>query len=73
MTDPTPLPGLDEPATVETEQGRPVVVCRDCGEPLTATDSRRWQLGPHCRRKHGIHAVRRPGRFYIDQDAIPGT
>lgn len=59
MTDPTPLPGLDEPATVETEQGRPRVVCRICRRPLTGP-ARARGTAPH------------PGRFDIDQEQLPG-
>lgn len=67
-----PLPGLatDE----ELAAGRPVVECRDCGRPLTGREARAWGRGRGCRHKYGADAtVRRPGRFEVEQDGIPGV
>ncbi|WP_335978341.1 MULTISPECIES: DUF6011 domain-containing protein [Streptomycetaceae] len=67
-----PLPGLatDE----ELAAGRRVVRCGMCGQPLSDAESRAWGLGENCRRKlGGDRAVRRPGRFEVEQDGIPGV
>jgi hypothetical protein len=67
--DPAPLPGLPEVVAA----GRPVVECRDCGRPLTGREARSWGRGRACRHKHGDWTIRRPGRFDIEQDGLPGT
>jgi hypothetical protein len=63
----TPLP-LDAPQP----QGRPRVVCALCEEPLTASESRRWQLGPRCRRKLGLVGGSGVGRFVVEQEGLFG-
>lgn len=62
-----PLTGLDlGPA------GEPSVVCCElCKAGLTNTASRRWGVGRDCRRKLGLTSLRRPGRFTIEQEALP--
>jgi len=65
--DPTPLP-LEAPQP----QGRPRVVCVLCDEPLTAVESRRWALGPRCRRKLGLSSGPGVGRFDVPQDGLFG-
>jgi hypothetical protein len=65
--DPTPLP-LDPPQP----QGRPLVTCALCDEPLTASESRRWALGPRCRRKLGVGGGPGVGRFDVPQDGLFG-
>ncbi|MEW1859559.1 DUF6011 domain-containing protein [Streptomyces sp. NBC_00669] len=72
MPSDAPLPGL---ATDEelAAAGRRVVLCGMCGHPLSDAESRAWGLGENCRRKLGGNAsVRRPGRFEVDQEGIPG-
>ncbi|WP_328912348.1 MULTISPECIES: DUF6011 domain-containing protein [unclassified Streptomyces] len=67
-----PLPGLatDE----ELAAGRRVVRCGMCGRPLTGRDARLRGLGDGCRHKlGGDAAVRRPGRFEVEQDGLPGV
>lgn len=68
--DPAPLPGLatDE----ELAAGLPVVECDLCGHPLTSRWARLRRLGDDCAHKLGYRDVRRPGRFEVEQDAIPG-
>ncbi|MEU4095204.1 DUF6011 domain-containing protein [Streptomyces sp. NPDC026673] len=69
--EPFPLPGLspdEQPA-----ERRPRVLCADCHRPLTAHDARLWGRGPGCRRKHGLGAAPRIGRFDVEQDRLPGT
>jgi hypothetical protein len=68
--DPTPLPGLLPELPAE---GRPLVVCRLCEEPLTAAESRRWGLGRHCRRKLGLSSGPGVGRFEVEQETLPET
>lgn len=68
--DPTPLP-LDSPEP--QPQGRPLVQCTECDEPLTAAESRRWGLGPRCRRKLGVSSGPGVGRFEVEQEGIPGV
>ncbi|WP_282792929.1 DUF6011 domain-containing protein [Streptomyces sp. CC224B] len=48
---------------------RPVVTCTECKAKLTDSVSRRWALGPRCRA--GIHGAPDPGRFAVEQDALP--
>lgn len=52
---------------------RPLVVCRLCDEPLTASESRRWALGPRCRRKLGLSSGPGVGRFDVPQETLPET
>lgn len=69
--DPAPLPGLatDE----ELAAGRHVVLCGMCGRPLKATRARLVGLGEGCAHKLGQDpVVRRPGRFEVEQEGIPG-
>jgi hypothetical protein len=68
--DRTPLP-LDSPQP--QPEGRPRVQCLLCDEPLTASESRRWALGPRCRRKLGVGGAPGVGRFEVEQDTIPGA
>ncbi len=65
-----PLPGLDDnPAA-----GVPVVRCRMCHRPLTTPEARLYRLGPECAHKlGGDPVVRRPARFEIEQDQLPGA
>ncbi|MFI0900586.1 DUF6011 domain-containing protein [Streptomyces sp. NPDC020983] len=71
LPDPAPLSGLtadEEPA------GRAVVRCGMCGRPLTSREARRYGAGEGCRRKlGGDPAVRRPGRFEVEQETLPGA
>jgi hypothetical protein len=60
------------PLEVPQRQGRPLVTCALCDEPLTASESRRWKLGPRCRRKLGVGSGPGVGRFDVPQDGIPG-
>ncbi|MFD5878448.1 DUF6011 domain-containing protein [Streptomyces yangpuensis] len=50
---------------------RPLVRCLDCGAPLTDAESRRWARGPNCR--SGIASGPVPGRFNVEQGALPDT
>ncbi len=72
MTADAPLPGLatdDEMLAA----GRRVVTCALCGHLLTDAESRTWGAGERCRRKLGGDVtVRRPGRFDVEQDGLPG-
>jgi hypothetical protein len=66
-----PLPGL---LPVEPpEQGRPRVVCQDCGRPLTGAVARRWGRGEDCRRKLGLTGGPGPGRFEVEQEGLFGA
>lgn len=72
MTPDAPLPGLatDE----ELVAGRRVVRCGMCGRPLTGQTARLRGLGEGCWHKLGADAVvRRPGRFDVEQDQLPGA
>jgi Family of unknown function (DUF6011) len=72
MTPDAPLPGLATDA--ELAAGRAVVRCGMCGRPLKGREARLWGLGEGCRHKLGGDViVRRPGRFDVEQDAIPGA
>ena len=67
-----PLPGLatDE----ELAAGRSVITCADCDRELSSREARTWGRGRGCRRKHGADGtVRRPGRFEVEQDELPGV
>jgi hypothetical protein len=57
----------------ETPQGRPLVQCALCSEPLEASESRRWALGPRCRRKLGLTSGPGLGRFDVPQDGLFGA
>jgi len=69
MTPDAPLPGLDnDPAA-----GRPVIRCGMCGRPLESREARMRGVGDGCRDKlHPDRAVRRPGRFEVEQDGLFG-
>jgi hypothetical protein len=68
-TAPAPLPGLA--TDDELAAGRRVVRCQDCDRPLTGTGARTWGRGRGCQAKHGGGpAVRRPGRFEVEQDGL---
>ncbi|MER0443146.1 DUF6011 domain-containing protein [Streptomyces sp. Edi4] len=45
--------------------------CRQCGHPLRDTESRRWGLGPECRR--GLHSAPTPQPFTVEQEQLPGV
>jgi hypothetical protein len=69
VTPDAPLPG-----TKAETAGRRVVRCALCGRPLVAAEARRWGLGPECRHKlNPAPTVRRPGRFDVEQEALPGV
>jgi hypothetical protein len=69
--DPAPLPGLAE---AEPSAGRAVVLCGMCRRPLKAREARLYGLGEGCRHKLGGDVtVRRPGRFEVEQDVLPGA
>lgn len=71
LPDPAPLPGL---ATDEPTAGRAVVLCGMCGRPLTSREARLRGLGEGCAHKLGADpVVRRPGRFEVEQDELPGA
>lgn len=71
MTPDAPLPGLDDDE--ELAAGRRVVRCGMCGRPLTSREARMYGLGEGCRHKLGVDpAVRRPGRFEVEQDGLFG-
>lgn len=53
--------------------GQPPVGCELCEAALTNSASRRWGLGRHCRRKLGLTSGRRPSRFSIEQEPLPGV
>jgi hypothetical protein len=55
----------------ETPRGRPLVTCALCDEPLSASESRRWNLGPRCRRKLGLGSAPGVGRFEVPQETLP--
>lgn len=66
------LPGLatDE----ELAAGRRVVRCGMCGRPLESRGARLRGLGEGCAHKLGADpVVRRPGRFEVEQDGLPGV
>lgn len=70
--DPAPLPGLA--AGAELAAGRAMVLCGMCGRPLTSREARLRGLGEGCAHKLGAGPpVRRPGRFEVEQDALPGA
>ncbi|WP_328917258.1 MULTISPECIES: DUF6011 domain-containing protein [unclassified Streptomyces] len=72
MTPDAPLPGLATDEELAT--GRRVVRCGMCGRPLTGREARLRGLGAGCRHKLGEDAtVRRPGRFEVEQDGLPGV
>ncbi|WP_425574352.1 hypothetical protein [Streptomyces javensis] len=48
-----------------------MVTCLDCGAQLTDSESRRWARGRRCR--SGIVSAPMPGRFDVEQDALPGA
>lgn len=64
-----PITGLD----LDMAQGRPRVCCQVCATDLTSSESRRWGMGRHCRRKLGLISGRRLGRFKVEQEQLPGT
>lgn len=67
VTPDAPLPGT-------RVAGRPVVRCALCGRELVDPEARRWALGRECRHKlHPDAVVRRPGRFEVEQDPLPGA
>lgn len=72
MTPDAPLPGLatdDE----EVAAGRRVVRCGMCGRPLTGQTARMRGVGEGCWDKLGGDlAVRRPGRFEVEQEGLFG-
>lgn len=66
MTPDAPLPGTQV-------AGRRVIRCALCGRALVDPEARRWALGRECRHKlHPDAAVRRPGRFEVEQDGLFG-
>ena len=71
-----PEPGLEPlPGLLPTEppgEGRPRVVCRLCGAPLTAREARLWAMGRDCRRKLGLTSGPGVGRFEVPQDGLFG-
>lgn len=68
-TTPPPLPGLATDA--ELAAGRRVVRCGMCGRPLESRAARMRGLGEGCRHKlDGDPAVRRPGRFEVEQETL---
>lgn len=71
MTPDALLPGLATDA--ELAAGRRVIRCGMCGRPLESREARLRGVGEGCRDKlHPDAVVRRPGRFEIEQDGIPG-
>lgn len=67
--DPAPLPGLASDA--ELAAGRRVIRCGMCGRPLESREARMRGVGEVCRDKlHPDRAVRRPGRFDVEQDGL---
>lgn len=70
--DPAPLPGLATEG--ELAATRAVVRCGMCHRPLTSREARLYGAGEGCRRKlGGDPTVRRPGRFDVEQDELPGV
>lgn len=67
------MPADSTPLWDPHPEGRPRVQCLLCDEPLTAAESRRWALGPRCRRKLGLTSGPGVGRFDVPQDVIPGA
>ncbi|WP_016908080.1 DUF6011 domain-containing protein [Streptomyces xiaopingdaonensis] len=62
------LPTLPGTAPDEPEPLR----CRMCGHPLRDRVSRRWGLGPECRRRLRMRLAPVPGPFEPAQDPLPG-
>ncbi|MFP8907341.1 DUF6011 domain-containing protein [Streptomyces atacamensis] len=66
--EPVPLPGSPEPSG----GGRPRVTCRMCGRPLRDRQARLWGLGVECRERLALRAAPAPGRWEVEQEALPG-
>lgn len=71
--DRAPLPGLATDDEV-LAAGRRVVRCGMCHRPLESREARLRGLGEGCAHKLGADVVvRRPGRFEVEQDGLPGV
>ncbi|WP_410538834.1 DUF6011 domain-containing protein [Streptomyces sp. KL2] len=66
--EPVPLPGSPEPPG----EDRPRVTCRMCGRPLRDRQARLWGLGVECREKLALRTAPAPGRWDVEQEALPG-
>ncbi len=48
------------------------MTCRMCGRPLRDRQARLWGLGVECREKLALRTAPAPGRWDVEQEALPG-